>query len=157
VRPRSGAPGEDIVVAARTPGGDAGTLCANLPERPAAAFTDPASPDNFYGIVGSHLLVDSGTGPRGRTLRVVELSGGTVALQTTYEEPVSLDDGVLEFSEPVGGFTDLEGVVGTGVNCPDAQEWFDTGFGVGVNRVVRYRLSDGTREDTDQLVCVPLQ
>jgi len=157
VSPRSGVPGEDVVVVARSEGADAIAMCSSPPGAPAASFIDPGSPDYFFGIVGDHLLVDSGTGPRGRVLRVIDLSSGETDLRATYEEPVSLGEGVLEFSEPLGGYTTMEALVATGVNCPDAQAWFEDGFAIGVNRVVHYRLSDGARDAGGALVCVPLQ
>jgi hypothetical protein len=57
----------------------------------------------------------------------------------------------------VDDFAAMEGLVATGVNCPQAEEWFDYGFAVGVNRVVRYDLAARRRDDTGELVCVPLQ
>jgi hypothetical protein len=157
VRPRASGAGEDILTWPRAPGGDPLAACRSPGSEPAAAFTDAASPDAFFGLVGDVLLIDSGTSSRGRTIRAVDLASGRTVLESIYEEPVAIADGVLEFSEPVGAFDRIETVVASGVNCPDAQMWLEDGFAIGVNRRVRFVLDQGRREASDVLVCVPLQ
>jgi hypothetical protein len=156
VRPRAaGAGGEDIVVAARAPGADARALCSTPPTEPAASFTDPSSPDAFFGLANDLILVDSGVGPTGRTLRVVDLTSGATVLESPYEEPVGIDDGTLEFGQPTGIHETIEAVQATGVNCPNAAEWLEDGFAVAVNRQVRFHLAERRREVLDDLVCAP--
>jgi hypothetical protein len=156
VRPREGVPGEDVAVRRRD-GADARALCTAPPGDAAFALADPASPDYFFGLAGDLLFVDTGTGPDGRTLRLVDLAAGQTVLQAGYEEPVEVDGGVLTFTEPVDDFASAEAVAATGVACPQAAEWFESGFAVGVNRVVRYDLATRQRDDTGERVCVPLQ
>ncbi len=158
VRPRSGgAGGEDIVVAARAPGSDARALCTTPPAEPAVSITDPTAPTAFFGLVEGLLLVDVGLGSAGRALRVLDLSSGEAVLDARYEEPVLIEDGTLEFGEPVGVHRTLEEVVETGVNCPDATAWLEDGFGVAVNRQTRFHLADRRRDVGSDLYCAPAQ
>lgn len=155
VRPRAQAPGQDVVVVRRE--GDGRAQCEAAPAAAAVALTDAAAPDHFFGLRGDLLFVDAGTGPNERTLRLVDLATGQAVLTAPYEEPVLVRDNVLSYTEPVADYTTLEGVVSTGVNCPQAEEWLDTGFAVGVNRVARYDLDARQAQPSDELVCVPLQ
>jgi hypothetical protein len=101
------------------------------------------------------LIVDSGIGPTGRTLRVVDLTSDQTVLRSAYAEPVGIHNGALEFGEPTGSHRTLEAVVATGVNCPSATEWLEDGFPVAVNRQVRFHLAERRREVLDDLVCAP--
>jgi hypothetical protein len=157
VRPRQTAAGEDITVFARAPGGDPLAGCRTTDAEPVARFNDPASPDAFFGLAEDLLLIDSGTSSRGRTIRAMDLATGRTELEAIYEEPVAISDGTLEFSEPVGAFERIEEVTASGVNCPDAEAWLEDGFAIGVNRRVRFALGERRREESGDLVCVPLQ
>jgi len=158
VHARPAAPGENVAVMSRAEGADARALCDTTPAEAAFALNDATRAESFFGLQGNLLFIDAGTAPGGRELVVLDLTTQGKVLQTPYEEPISLDGNVLTYHEPVGDYGEpAELAAAPDVSCPQAEEWFAEGFGVGVNRVVRFDLTTRRAAPTDERVCVPLQ
>ena len=155
-RPHEAAPGEDVLVFRRR-GGDARAQCDGAPGDALFAETTPDRAGYFFGLVGDHLLLDEGTGPNGRTVRVVDLASGAVLHEARYEEPITVSDGGLVYGMEPEVAESLEEVQALGVECPEAETWFGEGLSVGLSPQVRYDFAARTAEPTGAVLCVPLQ
>jgi hypothetical protein len=152
--PRQGAVGEEVVVFRRS--GGARGLCDD-PASGAVYAVGPDGAEHFFGLIGDHLLLDEGTGPDGRTLRIVDLVGARVLHEAGYAEPIQVEDGALLYGmEPAVAET-MEELDDLGVECPEAPVWLSEGLGVGVSPRVRYVFAERTAEPTGEVVCVPIQ
>jgi hypothetical protein len=135
--------------------GDARALCTAPAGR--AVFTSEAEATFFFGLVGDFLLLDEGTGPNGRTVRVVDLARGSVVHEATYEEPIVVEGGALLYGmEPEVVETAAE-LAALGAECPEAAEWFEGGLSVGLSPQMRYDFATRTGTPTGEVLCVPLQ
>lgn len=157
VRPRGNDVGESIAVFAVAEGAEARARC-DAPEAEAVVSVSGAEAEYFFGMERGLLFVDRGTAPNGRELRVYDLNDdGAVVLDTEYEEPIQIEDGALTFGRPEDAYIDPYIFESTGVECPEATEWFENGMGVGITRVVRLDLATRQVQETDERRCVPLQ
>jgi hypothetical protein len=155
VRPRAAAPGEDVLVFART--GDARARCDAPAGDAAFAATDADRAAYFFGLVGDLLLLDEGTGPNGRTVRLVALPSGATVHEAVYEEPIEIADGALLYGMEAEVVASMDEMRALGVSCPEAATWFEEGLGVGLSPQVRYDLATRTAAPTGEVLCVPIQ
>jgi hypothetical protein len=135
--------------------GEARALCTAPAGR--AVYASEAEATFFFGLVGDFLLLDEGTGPNGRTVRVVDLTSGSVVHEATYEEPIVVEAGALLYGmepEVVQTPAELEALGGA---CPEAPAWFDDGLSVGLSPQMRYDFATRTGTPTGEVLCVPIQ
>lgn len=144
--PRADA-GETIAAGPPTAEGDP---CAGVrPLRDAPA-------EFFAGAVDGLVLLDVGTGPDGRVLRVVEAATGRVLLDTPYAPPVEWGGGRLHF----GAAPERAGEAEAGLVaslCPEAAAWQAQGLGVGISRRMQFDPATRAASPSPVLACVPLQ
>lgn len=143
-----GSVGEDIRVTARK---DKGISCgSNVPKvLLVLKNTDAAW---FAGLSGSHLLVDNGTDPSGRTLAIYDLSSGKKVYSVAYEGEITLKNGAtLSFLQPLGPVKSI-------TKCPNANDALKAGMPdvvlaeqVQLNLLTQKLTQTGTKE------CVPVQ
>ncbi|MFN3597684.1 MAG: hypothetical protein ACK41D_10490 [Rubricoccaceae bacterium] len=143
--PRAGA-GE--TVAAGPPAEGADPCAAVRPLRDAPA-------EFFAGAVDGLVLLDAGTAPEGRRLRVVEAATGRVLLDTPYAPPVEWGGGRLHF----GAAPERAGPAEAGLVaslCPEAAAWQAQGLGVGVSRRMQFDPATRVAAPSPVLACMPL-
>lgn len=155
VRPRAAAPGEDVLVFRRA--GNPRAQCDAPAGNAAFATTAPDRADHFFGLVGDLLLLDEGTGPSGRTVRVLDLASGATLHEAAYEEPIQIAGGGLVYGMEAEVVETMEEMGSLGVACPEAPAWFDEGLSVGLSPQMRYDLAARTTAPTGEVRCVPIQ
>ncbi len=109
----------------------------------------------FFGMAGALLLIEKTIDDR-HVIRVIDLAGGAVVLETHYEEPVEIREGGLFYGEAAAEFVRQEELNATGVNCPESRQWFNDSLAVGVSIRSRFDLASHVAEQTDDVTCIPL-
>ena len=155
-RPHPSEPGENVLVFRRGEG-DARARCDAAQRDALFAETAADRAAYFFGLVGDRLLLDEGTGPNGRTVRVVDLANGSVLHEARYEEPIEVRDGALVYGMEPEIAESVEEVRSYGVDCPDAQSWLNEGLGVGLSPQMRFDFATGEAAPTGTVLCVPIQ
>ena len=155
-RPREAAAGEDVVAYRRAPG-DARAQCDGPVREAVFAAVSPSEASHFFGLVGDLLLLDEGTGPNSRTVRVVDLTSARVVHEAAYEEPVQIEEGALVYGMEPEVTRSMEEIAALGVECPEAAVWLSEGLGVGLSPQVRYDLAARSATPTGEVLCVPIQ
>jgi hypothetical protein len=155
-RPREAAPGEDVLVFRRS-GGDARAQCDGPPGEAAFAAASPERAGFFFGLAGDLLLLDEGSGPNGRTVRVVDLTTGQAVHEAAYEEPIQIEGGALVYGMEPEVVETMDAIASYGVECPEAPVWLSEGLAVGLSPQIRFDLAARTSQETGEVLCVPIQ
>ncbi|MEM1054031.1 MAG: hypothetical protein AAGI52_00785 [Bacteroidota bacterium] len=147
-----GEPRGDLVqVGGREDGGIARDEC----EAASRAVTGDDEADTFSGVEGDVLLLDRASGEAGRRLVAVDLAaGGETVLDSPYEEPVEIAEGVLTFGALIREVTSADGL--EGVECEQGEDYLSNDLAVGVVQIREFDLASRDVTETDMLVCVPL-
>jgi hypothetical protein len=102
----------------------------------------------FFGVQGSILILDSGTGPDRRELIFWDLDKRKKVYSTGYAD-ADLEDGHVDFWLETGEATDR--------NCPGKKEWQSHGLGAAIETRVRLSLKDFGLAKSAQTRCRPRQ
>ena len=105
----------------------------------------------FNGLVGDKLIIDDGTGPDTRKLRIVDLrTKKTVFTANVHETGEITGKRFLTFSEisktkrPLG-------------ECSQAKEWKNSGFSIGWVREVKLNLGTLKKTAAEKISCAAFQ
>lgn len=110
--------------------------------------------DFFSGVYKNFLLIDNGTGPNGRTLKVWSIDEKKIIFETPYEGDLSIKEDKLNFILPV----DLKKTkLLKPVNCPDAANWKKEGLEVGYGIPSAYDFAKRAATAAGDAICFAVQ
>ena len=148
-----GVVGEDVYVVARAGDDSPRDLCESPDAR---LVTTESRPDVFVGVEEDLLLLVRNQAPSRKLLARDLADGDATVLDVVFEEPVQIEEGVLEFGALERRVRSAS-EVGEGVACPEAETFLESGLEIGVVRLVRFDLATKQSEETEERLCVPME
>ncbi len=135
--------GEDVTVVRRA---YMTSRCAGYSENAVAFVSESDEPNYFFGMWGTYVFIDSGTGPNERGLEIVNVESGRVAFSGYYWSDADITvskDGLVTLYRPLGERGDR-------ATCPlQASE----SFGISYHEQVSLNLYTGNLEPTGEITC----
>ena len=120
-------------------------LCVYVPE--AGDFEiKSGEPDYFLDIVGTFLILDSGTAPFPRGLIIYDLNRREKIYTDKYSQPLSVEDSAVTYWNPVD-------TKATNDNCPELTEYLSYGLGAGIEERVTLNLLNLNKEKSGESRC----
>lgn len=107
--------------------------CRYLP-RPGDIEIPNEDAEYFLGLQGDFLVLDSGTAPEPRGLRIWDLAKRQKVYSGSYSQPVTIDAGGVRFWQETGPASDAA--------CPQAAHWREQHLGAAMEAEVRMGFAD---------------
>jgi hypothetical protein len=141
--------GENVGVYKREGSIDGEGACQTKGE--AYLFIKDADNNSFFGIIGNHLFIDSGTSVESRGLEIYDLASGKSVFTDSYTgDPNVVEGEFVVFDSP----SDKKGLLST---CKEAAKWKRDGGGVGWVQGRRLNLQTLKVTNVGTLRCYYLQ
>jgi hypothetical protein len=110
--------------------------------------------DFFSGVYKNFLLIDNGTAPNGRMLKIWSIAEKKLVFNMAYEGNLSIKDDKLNFIVPL----DLKkNKLPKPVNCPDEASWKKDGLAVGYGIPSAFDFASKTVSVTGDATCFAIQ
>ncbi len=106
--------------------------------------------DWYLGLENNFLLIDSGTGPPPRGLKVYDLEKRLRIYRTAYSGPVNVSNNSVEFWREIS-------VEATSENCPKKDYWEEKSLGAAIEEHVRFDLINLSETSLNEYRCTPRQ
>lgn len=143
-KPRGSEVGTDILVQRRT---DAAATPECAYAKADGDFElSTEDPIYYLGLTGNFLLLDEGTAPPPRGLKVYDLVQSAMVYSDQYNRPVEIGEGTLTYWQPTK-------TAPTAENCPDLATLKENGLGAGIERRVKLDVATQTLEVLGETRC----
>lgn len=113
-------------------------------------YIKDADNNNFYGLFGDHIFIDSGTSVESRGLEIYNLTSGRSLTVEYTDDPKLLDGRYVVFDSP----SERKGPLAT---CKEAAKWKRSGGGVGWVQGKKLDLQTLKATNVGGLRCVYMQ
>lgn len=123
--------GEDILVKPKAPGQT--IRCHYVVAQGDVEFTGE-NPTYFLGIEGDFLVLDEGTAPPPRGLKIYDLVGKEFVYADTYNRPLEITGGSIVYWQALPTPANAS-------NCPEYAQYTSQGLGAGLEREVVFAFS----------------
>ncbi|MBW2227617.1 MAG: hypothetical protein JRG99_09970, partial [Deltaproteobacteria bacterium] len=105
--------------------------------------------ENFAGVAGDFLILDSTTGPGPCGLIIWDLKKRKKVFEGSWSDPIEIKDDSIIYWTETGEATDD--------NCPERAKWESHGLGAAIETKVIFNLFDFSVSKTKETRCSPRQ
>lgn len=103
-------------------------------------------PIYYLGLTGNFMLLDEGTAPPPRGLKVYDLTLNEMVYSDQYNRPVEVGESAFTYWQPTKTAPTTE-------NCPDLETLRENGLGAGIERRVKLDLPTQKLTDLNEMRC----